>query len=33
VEAELFPSENLDPKNPRVDKLFSGQRVMRHMGE
>jgi hypothetical protein len=33
VEAELFPSADLDPKNPRVDKLFSGQRVMRHIGE
>jgi Protein of unknown function (DUF3304) len=33
AEAELFPSESLDPKNPRVDKLFSGRRVMRHLGE
>jgi hypothetical protein len=33
VEAELFPSESLDPKNPRLDKLFSGRRVMRHLGE
>ncbi|MEX3670520.1 DUF3304 domain-containing protein [Paraburkholderia phenoliruptrix] len=33
VEAELFPSADLRPENPRVDKLFSGQRVMRHIGE
>jgi hypothetical protein len=33
VEAELFSSESLDPKNPRLDKLFSGRRVMRHLGE
>ncbi|WP_433695250.1 DUF3304 domain-containing protein [Paraburkholderia phenoliruptrix] len=33
VEVELFPSADLRPENPRVDKLFSGQRVMRHIGE
>ncbi|WP_368581055.1 DUF3304 domain-containing protein [Paraburkholderia phenoliruptrix] len=33
VEAELFPSANLRPENPRVDKLFSGRRVTRHIGE
>ncbi|MFK0380208.1 DUF3304 domain-containing protein [Pandoraea sp. NPDC090278] len=33
AEAELFPSELLDPNNPRVDRLFSGSRVMRRMGE
>ena len=33
VEAELFPSADLRPENPRVDKLYSGQRVMRHIGE
>ncbi|SDB98947.1 Protein of unknown function [Cupriavidus sp. YR651] len=33
VEAELVPSADIDPKNPRVDKLFSGQRVMRQKGE
>ncbi|MEX3985201.1 DUF3304 domain-containing protein [Paraburkholderia sp. EG287A] len=33
VEAELFPSAELYPENPRVDKLFSSQRVMRHIGE
>ncbi|MFP3757729.1 hypothetical protein D3C87_1533570 [compost metagenome] len=33
IEAELFPYGELDPKNPRVDKLFSGERVMRHKGE
>ncbi|GAA0837832.1 DUF3304 domain-containing protein [Cupriavidus pauculus] len=33
VEVELVPSVDLDPRNPRVDKLFSGQRVMRKKGE
>ncbi len=33
VEVELVPSVDLDPRNPRVDKLFSGQRVMRQKGE
>jgi hypothetical protein len=33
IEAEMFPSAELLPENPRVDKLFSGQRVMRQMGE
>ncbi|WP_227460977.1 DUF3304 domain-containing protein [Cupriavidus pauculus] len=33
VELELVPSVDLDPRNPRVDKLFSGQRVMRNKGE
>ncbi len=33
VELELVPSVDLDPRNPRVDKLFSGQRVMRKKGE
>lgn len=33
VEAELFPYADFGPKNPRVDKLFSGHRVMRRMGE
>ncbi|CAB4048197.1 DUF3304 domain-containing protein [Paraburkholderia phenoliruptrix] len=33
VEVELFPSADLRPENPRVDKLFSGQRVMGHIGE
>ena len=33
VETELFPSEDFSPKNPRVDKLFSGRRVMRQKGE
>ena len=33
VEAELFPSEVFSPQNPRVDKLFSGKRVMRQKGE
>lgn len=33
VETELIPSDDLDPKNPRVDKLFSRQRVMRQQGE
>jgi hypothetical protein len=34
VEAEFVPGD--DPRgarNPRVDRLFLGQRVMRHMGE
>ncbi|MEX3689229.1 DUF3304 domain-containing protein [Paraburkholderia sp. BR14263] len=34
IEAELVPGD--DPRgaqNPRVDRLFSGERVMRHMGE
>jgi hypothetical protein len=34
LEAEFVPGD--DPRgaqNPRVDRLFSGQRVMRHMGE
>lgn len=33
VEAELFPYSNFEPTNPRVDKLFSGHRVMRQVGE
>ena len=33
VEVELVPSVDLHPRNPRVDKLFSGQRVMRQKGE
>jgi len=33
IEAELFPSGKLRPDNPRVDKLFSGHRVMRQLGE
>ena len=34
VEAELVPGDgDFGPENPRVDKLFSGRRVMRTMGE
>ncbi|ALS62742.1 DUF3304 domain-containing protein [Pandoraea norimbergensis] len=33
VEAELFSGDDFDPKNPRVDRLFTGERVMRHKGE
>ncbi|MEX3707214.1 hypothetical protein AB3X92_42120, partial [Paraburkholderia sp. BR14317] len=35
VEAELIPDrgEPGGSASPRVDKLFSGQRVMRHIGE
>jgi hypothetical protein len=33
VEAELIPSTEFEPKNPRVDKLFSGKRIMRQIGE
>jgi hypothetical protein len=33
VEAELIPSTAFEPNNPRVDKLFSGKRMMRQIGE
>lgn len=33
LEAELFPSEDFRPENPRIDELFSGRRVMRQKGE
>jgi hypothetical protein len=33
VEVELIPSADFAPQNPHVDKLFSGNRVIRKIGE
>jgi hypothetical protein len=33
VEVELVPGDEISPRNPRVDALFSGKRMMRHKGE